>query len=155
MKKALTSQSIAGIRKNLKQHEVAQNIKNQFLNPTGHFAQAESLEKDFDLHSKNLRKSKAVGIGIFINGQPIEKGEGGWEQGERLDKSDEGWQPVPGSKHGGMRKRSPSGKWMYKYPSASHAREAANHHFAQHRDHIVALHNQDKSTIGRKKTKEN
>jgi DNA topoisomerase IB len=38
-----------------------------------------------------------------------------------------GWQPVPGGKHGGYRRKQ-GPRWVYWYPSSAHAARAADHH---------------------------
>jgi len=39
-----------------------------------------------------------------------------------------GWEPIPGGKHGGYRKRGSAGHYIYHYPSKEAAKQAAAHH---------------------------
>lgn len=45
-----------------------------------------------------------------------------------LLKAKGGWQPIPGGKHGGERKRGSYGHWEYRYASKESAKQAADHH---------------------------
>lgn len=74
-----------------------------------------------------LHKAMAKGVGD----QEVEAAEDEDEDEKEAEADDVekggGWQPVPGGKHGGERRRV-GGKWQYRYQSKKHAQRAARHH---------------------------